>query len=330
MRAPPRGRAGAGLRHGVPDRGDPGRGPERPWLEGRAGRQPRGGHRPAPGERHPARPVLQGSPPGDPGPAGGPPARRRPVRVGDAGRRARRRPRPRRSPGAARFQRRGPAVLRHQPPRSLGLAGQPVHLDQGPGGGRPAGPADPDPDRASVLGQPAGQVGGPGDSVGVPRGYRGAADLGPAPPLAVLPDLHPASLAQLAGTRVVHHRRLRRRRRGVPDRLPGRIGGPAAGRRGFRHPAGPGYGVLHRVPVRPGQGQGPVAEPAAGPAPGRAGRAGRRRRDLAVRALARPSLRRDRDGGAARRGRGRARAARRRGDHRSPIPPSTRTWPPPR
>jgi hypothetical protein len=41
-----------------------------------------------------------------------------------------------------------------------GLAGQPLHLDQGPGRGRPARPADPDPRRAPGLSQPAGPVGG--------------------------------------------------------------------------------------------------------------------------------------------------------------------------
>jgi ferredoxin len=85
-------------------------------VEGRADRQPRPGHGPAAGEGHPAGPVLQGSPPSDAGPPGSAAARRRPVRVGDAGRRARPRARSRRSPGAAQLQRRGPAVLRHPPP----------------------------------------------------------------------------------------------------------------------------------------------------------------------------------------------------------------------
>ena len=49
-------------------------------------RSARAGHRPAAGEGHPAGPVLQGSAPGDARPPGGPPARRRPVRLGGPGR----------------------------------------------------------------------------------------------------------------------------------------------------------------------------------------------------------------------------------------------------
>ncbi len=198
------------------------------------------------------------------------------------------------------------------------MAGQPLHLDQRPGRRRSAGPPPAHPGRAAVLGQPAGPVGGAGHGTGVPRGHRGPAGLGPASPVAVLPDLHPASLAQLAGAGFVHHRRLRRRPGLVRDRLPGRVGGAAAGGCGSRHPAGPRHGVLHRVPVRAGQGPGLVAEPAAGPSPGRAGRAGRRGRDTALRPLARPGARSDRGRGAAGRRRRRPRPARRRGDHRHP------------
>ena len=42
-------------------------------------------------------------------------------------------------------------------------------------------------------------MGGAGRGAGVPRRDRGAADLGPEAPDALLPDLHPAALAQLAG-----------------------------------------------------------------------------------------------------------------------------------
>ena len=147
VRAPAGDRARAGLRYGLPDRGHPGRRPERPGLEGGPDREPRAGHGAQAGEGHPAGPVLQGRAPGHARPARGPPARRRPVRLGHPGRRARSRSRHRRAPWPGRLQCRGAAVLRRGPSRTMGLAGQPLHLDQGRGRGRPAGPADPDPGR---------------------------------------------------------------------------------------------------------------------------------------------------------------------------------------
>ena len=66
---------------------------------------------------------------------------------------------------------------------------------KGAGRRRSPGPADPAAGRADPLGQPAGPVGRAGAGAGLPRGDRGAAHLGSAPPQAVLPDLHPPPLA---------------------------------------------------------------------------------------------------------------------------------------
>ena len=161
VRAPAGGRPGASLRHGLPDGGDPGRRPERsrrPRVSEIVSREPVTVRRPEKGTR----PGLfyKGAAPGDAGPAGRAPAGRRPVRLGDPGRRARRRVTCRRASRPAQLERRGAAVLRRGPPRAVGLAGQPLHLDQGHRRRRPARPAAPDPRRQAVLGEarwPAGR-----------------------------------------------------------------------------------------------------------------------------------------------------------------------------
>ena len=177
-----------------------------------------------PEKEHPARRVLQGRAPGHARPARGPPARRRPVRLGHPGRRARPRSRHRRAPGPGRLQS-AAALLSYDvpPPRAVGLAGQPLHLDQG---GRPRVPCWSPLililAGLLVLGRLTGPLGGARGGPGLPRPDRDPADLGPEPPVAVLPDLHPAALAQLAGARGVRHRRVRRSGRAVPARLAGR------------------------------------------------------------------------------------------------------------
>src|ERR1019366_1345548 len=186
-----------------------------------------------------------------------------------------------------RLQRGGAAVLRREPSRAVGLAGQPVHLDEGRGCGRDGGTADPHPRRPRAVGQPAGQVGGPGPGAGIPGPNGNPADLGPAPPVAVLPDFHPAPVAQLARAGIVHPRRLWRRRHGVPAGLADRFRGHAPGRGVPRRCAGARHRLLHGVPGRSSQGPRLVAEPAAGTASCRAG-GGDRRRGAAVRCRDRP------------------------------------------
>ena len=62
------------------------------------------------------------------------------------------------------------------------------------------------------LGKRRGALGRAAAGAGVPGGDRRAADRRPQAPAAIPPDLHPASLAELAGARGVHPRRFRRRR----------------------------------------------------------------------------------------------------------------------
>ena len=75
---------------------------------------------------------------------------------------------------------------------------------------------------APRLGERRRALGRAGAGAGVPGGDRRAADRRPQASAAVLPDLHPASLAELAGARFGHPRRLRRGRGPVPGRGPGR------------------------------------------------------------------------------------------------------------
>ena len=214
VRAPPGCGPGAGLRHRLPHRGDPRRRPERPRVEGHADDQPRSGPGPQAREGHPAQRLLQGRARRDAGPAGGPAARRRAVRVGHPGR----------AGSAARNVGVGPAgpdglvrgraaVLRRAALRAVGLAGQPVHLDQVRRRRRLRGAGRARLRRAPGLGERRGALGRAAAGAGVPGGDRRAADRRPQAPDAVLPDLHPASLAELAGARFGHPRRLRRGRR---------------------------------------------------------------------------------------------------------------------
>ena len=106
-----------------------------PASPGGAHRGPRAGAGAPPGEGDPARRVLQGRAPGHAGPARGAPPGRRPVRLGHPGRTgpAARHLRP---PGPADLLGRRAALLRRAASRAVGLAGQPLHLDQEHRGGR--------------------------------------------------------------------------------------------------------------------------------------------------------------------------------------------------
>ena len=152
--------------------------------------------------------------PGHPRPTRICPPRRRPLRLGHPGR-ARPSARHRRPPA------RGPvlgcrtALLRHPPPCAMGLAGQPLHVDQEHRRRRiPVGRAA-GADRSARLVGRGHPLGGSGDGAGLPRHHRGVADLGSQAPVALLPDLHQAPLVELVGQGRVHHRRLRRDRRAV-------------------------------------------------------------------------------------------------------------------
>ena len=217
-----------------------------------------------PGEGDPARCVLQGRAPGDAGPAGGAPAGRRPVRLGHpggTGRAARylRPSRPGRTSSAA-------ALLSYDVPHQapwgwrVSLYTWTKSIAAGAflraGAARASWATWAGATRCVRWAAPTGRA-------GLPGGHRRAADLGSQAPAAVLPDLHPASLAQLAGPRLVHHRRLRRGGRRCTCWPRWRARRRPAGARRDRAAAGAGHCGLHRVPVRAGQGPGPVAEPAA-------------------------------------------------------------------
>ena len=275
---------------GLPDRGDPRRRPERPGLAGRAAsssasRSRCGGRRRRPrpsvfyNGAHQATldPLAARRPDGGlfawasrPGrPAGTWP----PGTLADGTSSAR---------GAAR-----PTTCRT---RRRGTGGS--ACTRGPRASPPAPisvPAAARPGRLRSLGRPGGPLGGaaawrwPSSRV-----TGGAADRGPQASGPLLPDLHPASVAELAGPRRVHHRRLRRRVLALHLlAAPGWRGrGSAAVARRDRAAARVATAVLHRVPVRAGQGARSLAEPAAAAAPAGAGRAGRRGRAAAVRRLA--------------------------------------------
>ena len=150
LRAPDRRRPRAGLRGRLPDRGDPRRRPERPGLEGRAARAARGRSRFAGPEKE-TRPeaLLPGRAPGDARPAGRAPARRRPLHV----ERAAARDRSTSGPPRAREQLGSRAArLRRPAPRAVGLAGQPLHLDEGHRRGRLPRPLRPARSSAGWLG----------------------------------------------------------------------------------------------------------------------------------------------------------------------------------
>ena len=211
VRAPAGRRPGAGLRHRLPHRGDPRRRPERPRRQGYPGDQPGAGSGAPAGEGHPARRLLQGRAPGHAGPAGGAAAGRRPVRLGHPGRSGSA-ARHLGTPGPDGVLGGGPAVLRRAAPRAVGLAGQPVHLDQIGRGRRVRGTGRAGLRRAPALGERRRPLGRSGAVPGVPGPHRRPAGRRPEAPGAVLPDLHPASLAQLAGARGVHPGRVRRPR----------------------------------------------------------------------------------------------------------------------
>ena len=240
VRAPDRHRPGAGLRDGLPDRGDPGRRPERPGRrrspqvvhrEPVQVRRPEKETRPGVFYRAPTRPPWTRWPPAAPTAACSPGPRRarrarRPWSPGIPGSPA---PRRRRCcPTTCRTRRRGAGGSACTPgPRASPPA---------PSRARRARPG-----RAPGLGAarwPAGRL--PSWRWRFLGCHRGAADRRPGAPGPVLPDLHPAALAELAGPRLVHARRLRRRgqRSTCSPSLAGRTGarqvlagiGAAAGR----------------------------------------------------------------------------------------------------
>ena len=240
-----------GLRHGLPDRRHPGRGPERPLLRGGPDRA-RAGDRAPPGEGDPAGRVLQGCGSGDAGPAGGPPAGRRSPGLGHPGRRG---------PGMSRRPSRPPnssaaALLSYDIPH-FAPWGWRVSLytwTKGIAAGALLVPLILVLAGRLAWNDPVARWAAPGLALGFLGRHRGPADLGPEAPAALLPDLHPASLAELAGPRVVHHRWLRGRGHRLPARITDRVGAHPAGRRGLAMPLGDRRRLLHRVPVRPGQG----------------------------------------------------------------------------
>ena len=210
---------------------------------------------------------------GHPGPAGRPPTRRRAVRVGHPGR-AGSAARHLGASGPDGLVRGRAAVLRRAAPGAVGLAGQRLHLDQVDRSRELRGTGRARLRWRPGLGERRRALGGAGAGAGLPGRHGRPADHRPQAPDALPPDLHPAALAELAGARDVHRGRLRHGRGAVPGGRPDRVrAGPAGpGRRGAA--AGRRGGRLHRVPVRPGQSARHVAEPAASPAPGGAGRAG--------------------------------------------------------
>ena len=264
VRAPPRHRPGAGLRHRVPHRGDPGRRRQRPGLAGR----------PASSAREPVQ-VRR------------PEKETRPGVYYKGAHQATLDPLAARRPDGGLFA----WATQGAPDPQLVVAGHP---------GRPASSAAallsydvphhaPWGWRVSLYtwtksiaagvfvvpvllallgylgwGDPVVRWAAPAVGAGLPRGHRRAADLGSQAPAALLPDLHPAPLAQLAGPRLLHHRRLRRRGWRCTS-WPRSAAGPVPGRcwPGSALPLALATAVLHRVPVRPGQGPRPVAEPAA-------------------------------------------------------------------
>ena len=101
------------------------------------------------------------------------------------------------------------------PTRAVGLAGQPLHLDQGVAAGALLAPL-----LLVLAGRRLGRPAGAGRRPRWrwPSSPHGPAALGPAPSGALLPDLHPAAVAELARARRVHPRRLRRGGGAVPAR----------------------------------------------------------------------------------------------------------------
>ena len=165
-----------------------------------ADRPARAGHGPPAGEGDQARAVLPGRPPGDARPAGRPAAGRRPVRLGDPGRRAD--PDHVRRPGIpGRPNSSAEALLSYDVPHHapwgwrVSLYTWTKSIAAGACSSRccsswPAGcPGD----------APLARWAAPGRGAGLPRRHRDPADLGPEAPAPLLPDLHPAPLAQLAG-----------------------------------------------------------------------------------------------------------------------------------
>ncbi len=114
-----------------------------------------------PGEGNPPEAVLPGRRPGHPGSPGGSAARRRAVRLVDPGRPG---------PAPAWWHRAIPADRRRAPPPccpttspsgAVGVAGEPLHLDQGYRGRRHAGDGHPRDRRAALLGRRPHRLVGP-------------------------------------------------------------------------------------------------------------------------------------------------------------------------
>ena len=229
---------------GVSDRGDPGRRPQRSRRRrSRSSSQREPVAVRTPGEGDQAGRVLPRRAPGDAGPAGRPrpdgglyawaTQGAGPSRMSPPGH-----PRPAELLGG------GAAVLRHPAPRAVGMAGQPLHLDQEDRRRRvPASRCCWSPACwAGTTAWPGWAA--PVLALALPRRHRGPADLGSQAPVALLSDLHPASLVELVGPRRVHHRRLRRRGHratccGITDRRPPRPARSLGGLRACRWPSAP-------------------------------------------------------------------------------------------
>ena len=141
-----------------------------PDVAGRADRQPRAGHGPPAGEGHPARRLLQGRAPGDAGPAGGPAARRRAVRLGHPGRRARPAARRRRATPAGRLVRARrccPTTCAHHAP--WGWRVSLYTWTKAIAAGAPAGPAAPGAGRRLGWDSPAARWAAPALALALPR-----------------------------------------------------------------------------------------------------------------------------------------------------------------
>ena len=232
LRAPHRPRPRAGLRGGLPDRGDPGRRPRTTRLEGVEDRPPRarspcGGRRRTPSPSCSTRALTRRPsirwPPA--APTGGlfmwseqdGAATTRSSRATPGGL------------GRLQLLGRGAPRLRRAARQPLGLAGQPLHLDQGhrrrrlPGAAALAVLAGIVPEASPLWTWGAPVVGGH-----LPRPDRAAPDFGPGAPGPLLDDLHAAAVAELAGARRFHHRRLRGAARGALRGRPRRADGRAA------------------------------------------------------------------------------------------------------
>ena len=147
--------------------------------------------------------------------------------------------------------------------RSLGLARQPLHVDQGDRRGRLPGAAAARPRRTSRRGELLWRWVAPLLSGALLAVTGHPAGLGPEASAALPLHLPPSPMAQLAGARGVRDRRVQPGARNGPRRhRRGRHGAAALPRDRGRAARGDDRD-LHRLPLRSGEGARPVAESAA-------------------------------------------------------------------